>query len=57
MKLRGKKFLPSPASRTKEQKQNLDVIMPATSSELSDINELRVLKLSFELCLSSPLGF
>lgn len=34
LKLRGKKFLPCPASRTKEQWKNPDVIMLATSSEL-----------------------
>lgn len=52
-----KKFLLSLGSRTKEQKKLSWCYYAGNIFQASDINELRVLKLSFELCLSSPHGF
>lgn len=52
-----KKFVLSLGSRTKEQKKLSWCYYAGNIFQASDINELRVLKLSFELCLSSPHGF
>lgn len=58
LKLKGEKFFPCPASRTKEQWGKKSWCFCAGNIFwASDLNELRVLKLSFELCLSSPHGF